>query len=209
MAAIVSLAEVKAFAGVTSVNADAVLQSLIDVTPVAFASYCNRDSFFKKTHTVFRDGTGSAKMVMVNAPMRDVSSVAIDGMVIPKAGTYGGVGFSWTPGGRVIFLNGYRFTSGIKNCVITYEAGYDDPGVAGSYPFPVDLIFAAKMYVTLRYREKDRLGVASKSLAGESVSYSDSSGGGGSSTGGVSGMPPAAANILENYMNYVPESNGI
>lgn len=195
-----TLAEVKAYCGVNSVNADPVLQSLLDATAPAFAAYCNLGSFFSRTYNAMRDGTGSDRIVLANMPVTNVSSVSIDGQVIPKS-VNNGAGYDFALGGRLVFLRGYRFTMGIRNVNITYTAGFNDIG--GLYPLPDDLAIAAKMYVSARYRERDKLGIGSKSLAGESVSYSDSKiGATGSASGG---MPAAAANILENYMNYVPE----
>lgn len=195
-----TLAEVKAYCGVQSANADAVLQSLLDAAAPAFAAYCNLGSFFSRSYNAMRDGTGSDRLVLANMPVTDVSSVSIDGQTIPKS-VNGGAGYDFVLGGRLVFLRGYRFTMGTRNVKITYTAGFNDVG--NLYPLPDDLSIACKMYVSARYRERDKLGIGSKSLAGESVSYSDSKiGGSGSSTGG---MPAAAANILENYMNYVPE----
>ena len=202
--AFAALADVKSFIGVTSANADSLLQSLLDSSVTAFASYCNKDSFFNTTYTAYRDGNGGTKMIMVNSPITSVASVVIDGTAILPA-VNGGTGYSFAPGGRLVWLNGYRFNRGIRNCVITYTAGYND--AAKLYPLPGDLGLACKMYVAMRYREKDRLGIGSRSLAGESVSYTDGHTTGNTAGLNPSGMPPAAMNILENYMNMVPESD--
>lgn len=195
-----TLAEVKAYCGVNSPNADAVIQSLLDAAAPAFAAYCNRGSFFSSEYTCYRDGTGSDRILVVNAPLTNVTEVLIDGQAIQRSVNYG-AGFDFVPGGHIVFLRGYRFTMGTRNVKMTYVAGYNDP--EGKYPLPDDLALATKMYVSARYRERDKLGIGSKSLAGESVTYSDGKiGAAGSATGG---MPAAAANILENYMNYIPE----
>ncbi len=195
-----TLAEVKAYCGVNSPNADAVLQSLLDAASPAFAAYCNLGSFFSHTYNATRDGSGSDRLILVNTPVTDVVSVNIDGMNVPKSVGMG-AGYDFVIGGRIVFLRGYRFTSGTRNVKITYTAGFNDP--QGLYPMPDDLAVAAKMWVSARYRERDKLGIGSKSLAGESVSYTDSKLGATGSPSG--GMPAAAANILESYMNYVPE----
>ena len=194
---LVPLDEMKAYLGQTSANSDVVIQALIDATPMAFAAYCAKDDIISADYTAYRDGTGSPKMVMVNSPMTKVSSVKIGGRDIPKSEN-GGMGYDFVPGGKLVFLRGFIFERGIRNVLIGYTAGFNDAD--GKFPVPADLTLAAKLYVATRFREKDRLGMGSKSLAGESISYSDFAG-----RSNNYGMPPTVANILENYMNFIPE----
>ena len=203
MTAMATLADCKAYAGVSSPNADPIMQSILDASALAFASYCNKDSFFSTTYTEYRDGTGGNRMILGNTPMTAVSAVVIDGQSIP-ASVGNGPGYFFPMGGRMVGLRGYVFNAGFRNVQITYTAGFNDPN--NLFPLPADLIMATKMYVSYRYRERERLGISAKSLAGESVTYSGESAGGNSTLGTISGMPAAAANILENYMNMVPES---
>ena len=196
----VTLESLKAYCGVTGGNSDNILQELLDATIPAFADFCNRDSFFSADYTAWRDGSGSNKIVLSNYPITAVASVVVDGVSIPPSDGISS-GFSFAPGGRIVFLRGYRFTMGTYNVQIHYTAGYDDPD--GKFPLPEDIAIAVKMYVSARFRERDKLGIGAKTLGGESVSSSDSRLGAANTQTG--GMPAAASNILENYINSVPE----
>jgi hypothetical protein len=194
---LVTLAEVKAYCGVTSTNADAILQPLLDAAATSFANYCGRSSFFSRAYTSLRDGNGSSRLVMSDFPVTDVVSVVVNGRPIPKA-IGENHGYNFVRGGRLIFLRGYFFNAGYSTVEITYTAGFNDPDEL--YPIPPDLALAAKMYVAARFKERAGLGTSAKSLAGESVSYNDGGGSGSASAG----IPAAAATILEKYINRVP-----
>lgn len=198
---ITTLEAVKAYAGVTSTTTDSVLQNLVNSVSAVLAAYCNRHTFYASTYTALRDGTGNASLLLANFPLRSVMSVVIDERSVQMS-DHGGPGYDYVRGGRTVFLRGYAFTRGLRNVKIEYLAGYDaDDG--GTFPVPSELKLAANMYITTRYRERDKLGISSKSLAGESVSFSDNRiGGAGTLTGG---MPAAAATILRDYVNNIPE----
>lgn len=189
-----TLQEIKDFCGITSSNNDAVLQLLIDSVEGALCSFCNRDALLLKTTEELRDGTGSSKLVLVEYPLETVASLTINGRLIPAAADDMSSGYFFKAGGRVLNLRGYAFDSGNRNVRINYTAGY-----GGAFPLPPDLKMAARMYVSARFKERERTGVSSRSLAGENVAYS-------SGANDVFGMPASIANILENYLNIVPES---
>jgi len=63
-----------------------------------------------------------------------------------------------------IFVNGYRpCVRGVRNVSVSYTAGY------AAIPYEVEQ--ACLETIALRYKEIERIGVRSKSLAGETVSY--------------------------------------
>jgi hypothetical protein len=189
-----TLQEVKDFCGITSANNDAVLQLLIDSVEGAFGAFCNRDALLLKTTEELRDGTGSGKMVLVESPLETVNSLTINGRQIPAATDDMSSGYFFKPGGRVLNLRGYAFDAGNRNVRINYNAGY-----GGFFPLPPEMKMAARMYVSARFKERERAGVSSRSLAGENVTYN-------SGANEAYGMPASVANILENYLNIVPES---
>jgi hypothetical protein len=55
------------------------------------------------------------------------------------------------------------FEAGASNVYLEYVAGYD--------PIPSEIEQACIDLVSLRYRERDRIGLTSKSLAGESITF--------------------------------------
>jgi hypothetical protein len=200
---ITTVADFKAYAGISNTNQDSLIASLIPQAQLALGNFCNR-AFPSQNITEYRDGAGSRRMLMVNYPITAVSSVYVDGVSIPlSTNPPVGAGYSFPPLGRAIYMQGFAFSRGIRNCVISLTAGYGDAGNLA--PWPDDLVLACHMYMQTRLQERARLGIGSKALAGESITYADA----GSGTNGSSqGIPAAARLILENYLNTVPE-NGL
>ena len=197
--AIVTKSDVKLYAGITTTNQDALIDSLIPASLTAIGSFCNRDFSYQSSVTEYRDGNDSKRMQLANYPICLVSSVYIDGFLIPKSSNRGS-GWVANPGSRTLFLLGYRFDRGIRNVEVNLSCGFGDDG--GVNPWPADLQNALCMYIITRIKERERLGVGSKSLAGESVGFEATSG----TSGGSLGIPSAAKNVLENYLNTVPET---
>jgi hypothetical protein len=101
-------------------------------------------------------------------PILSVSSVMLDSVVVPSGGdpvkTPGYFIDSNAAKARQIFVNGYRpWVRGIRNVSVSYVGGY------AAIPYEVEQ--ACLETIGLRYREIERIGVRSKSLAGETVSY--------------------------------------
>ena len=67
---------------------------------------------------------------------------------------------------------------------VSYQAGFAAP--------PADLTQACIEMVSLRYREKDRVGLVSKGLAGETTAYS------------LKDMPESVRTLLNRYRRVVP-----
>jgi len=192
---IASADDVRLYLGSLSSAQEPVVEELIAGGILAMGNYCNRD-FRSAQRTEYRDGNGAARMLAVHYPITAFSSLTIDGQSVP-ASVNDGPGYFYS-GRAIVLRGGYRFSPGLRNVVMTYTAGYGD-GV----PWPEELKMATVMYVTTRLRERERLGVGSKSLAGESITYTDATSG---TSSGSRGIPSAAMTVLTNYMNTVPES---
>ena len=84
----------------------------------------------------------------------------------------------------MVILNGYCFGRGIANVELVYTAGFASvpPGVEQAV---IDL-------VALRYRELDRIGMASQSVGGETTAYV------------IRDMPPQVATALASWKPVVP-----
>lgn len=193
-----TVADIKLYAGITTTTQDALIQSLIEPCLEAIGSFCNR-SFASADVTEYRDGNEASRMMLVNYPITKITSLMVDDRAVSPY-VNAGIGYFYSPLGRALMLRGSRFARGMRNVVIQLTAGFGD--AAGLAPWPADLKLAHSMYVVTRMKERDRLGVGSKTLAGESISYDGSSG----TTGSSEGIPAAARGMLENYMNTVPES---
>ncbi|HXA46048.1 MAG TPA: hypothetical protein VNW52_00355 [Burkholderiaceae bacterium] len=207
---ITTLANIKSYAGDLTSNTDAPLSLIMGYALPALNGFCNR-TLTSTTVTEYRNGNNSQQMVMTQYPITSVASVVIDGVPIP-ASTPASVngpataGYSFVPGGRMVLLTGYVFTRGSRNVQITLTGGYGDGSGAGGadlQPWPQDLVMAYTLYCVVRLKERPRLGIGSQTMAGQSVTYAD--GPSGTSSGSM-GMPAAAALILKNYTNNVPES---
>src|SRR5712664_1692167 len=144
---------------------DALLTRLIGSASQYIQSWLNRDLALQDW-TEVRDGTGGHRLQFAVIPVSAVLSLVIDGVVIPPApplsqqGWTAGYAFSPTQ----LILRDWYFTRRPLNVAMTYTAGYAMT--------PSDVTQACIELVALRYRERDRIGVVSKVLAGETVSYS-------------------------------------
>ena len=100
------------------------------------------------------------------SPIQSVASVVMDGITVPSAGNgYGTPGwFIDSDQPYLIFVAGYRpLVRGKKNVVVQYTGGYP--------LIPYDLEQAVIELISLRYKEIQRIGVRSISMAGESTTY--------------------------------------
>lgn len=160
MADLTTLAKVKEWLGETTTNNDSVLQRLISASSDYIQAWLNRD-IAQATYNSSRDGNSGNRMMFRNYPTTAVSMVKIDNQVIPLSvnGSYGYV-FNETS----VALIGYRFTRGIQNVFLSYTAGYTST--------PNEIEQACIEMVSLRFKEKSRIGVTSKSMAGETISFS-------------------------------------
>lgn len=160
--ALTTLANAKSWIGIPSGSTgdDALLTRLIDAVSALFGQITSRE-FLTGTYTEQSNGTGRNFTLTKNYPVRSVSSVTINGSVIPQSTNYSMAG--WYLDGDVIRTRGYSFQLGDGNVEISYTAGYD--------VIPSDLEQACVEAVGMRYRERTRAGQSSQSTGGENASY--------------------------------------
>lgn len=176
-----TLTNVRAWLGITSVNDDAILSRLITSASAYIQSWINR-SFALQTYSESRSGNGGAVMAFADYPVTAVSSVVIDGQTIPQSPDGQQAGYVFDA--NTIGLIGYRFNKGFNNVQLVYTAGY------ANVPFEIEQ--ACIELLSLRYRERERIGHQSKSVQGETVSYI------------VKDMPDSVKTILNNYRKVIP-----
>lgn len=181
MADLTTLANVKAWMGLKTADDDALLSRLITAASAYIETWTNR-TFAQQTYDEVRDGTGCARMMFADFPVTAVSSVVVDGRAIPLAVAAGDQGYRFDTTG--IVLAGYVFTRGVGNVQFSYTAGYTTT--------PPDIEQACIELVSLRYKERDRIGHQSKSLAGETVSFM------------IRDFPDSVRTILGNYRKVLP-----
>jgi hypothetical protein len=112
------------------------------------------------THTVTepRDGDGTTRMVLEQTPTADVTSVTVDGVIVPKRTAVDGEGWVYADG--AVDLVGYVFTRGVQNIVFVYTAGET---------VPADVEQAVIRHVALSLFDRNREGLASSSGDGSAT----------------------------------------
>lgn len=173
-----TLVNVKVWLNISVTTDDTLLTRLITAESMVIQSWLNRQ-ITSQAYTETRDGTGAGvgqyEMVFGNYPVTAVASLTIDGTAIPLSSDGGiqqpGYGFDATriwiaPVGSSVdarYSNQYFFTQGRANVVMAYTAGYS--------AIPFDIEQACIELIALRYRERDRIGQASKGMAGETTAF--------------------------------------
>ena len=163
MADLTTLANVKAWMAITGSADDALLSRLITAASAYIESWLNR-RFAIATYSELRDGSGADSICVKNYPIISVQNVTINGVPIVAASDPQGIGYLVNEPGTAIYLRGYAFLRDRLNVSLTYTAGFS--------AIPPDIEQACIDLISLRYKERDRIGQVSKSLAGETVTFS-------------------------------------
>jgi hypothetical protein len=159
MADLTTLANAKQWLNVSTSTDDALLTRLVSSASDYIQAWLNRD-LSEISYSSYLDGTGGIRMMFRNYPVTAITKVQVDNIVIlPSVGGTPGYVFTDTS----LTLIGYRFTQGYSNVFLQYTAGF--PTV------PREIEQACIELVSLRYRERDRIGLVSKGLAGETITY--------------------------------------
>lgn len=158
--ALTTLAKVKQYGQIDSFEDDLLLVRMIDAASATIERYCGR-TFASQSYTDVSHGTGQRKMTLRNVPVTAVTGVVVNGRTIPARPAVTGQGYTFNSFG--VSLTGFTFDVGTDNVEVTYTAGYAT--------VPEDVDMACCELVALRYKTLDRLGVLSKTLAGESISF--------------------------------------
>lgn len=173
-----NLSDVRAWLGMAPANIefDVALQRLITGCSAFMQRYMQR-AIPATSYKHSADGPGSTFMVVKNYPITRVSSVTVDGVVVPLSN----ISFDE----RTIYLDGaYRFNRGRNNIALRYTAGYDE--------VPFDLAQACIETVALRWRERDRIGMVSKAVGTETTAFS------------LVDFPKQVQTLMDTYKNVVP-----
>jgi len=155
-----SIAAVKAFAGITGAATDTVLEQLVTNASAFIRSYTSRD-FTSSSYEITRSGRDTTSLQLPQYPITAVERVEVDGYMIPPASSVTQAGYRFDA--EQLVLTGYRFNRGQLNVRILYTAGYAE--------VPADIAQACIELVTLKFRMRDKLEISSKSLANETISF--------------------------------------
>jgi hypothetical protein len=166
----------------TTTGDDALLTRLVTAASQFIQTWLNR-AIASQTYSETRDGNGGQRLVFANTPVTAVASLTIDGGAIPSAPSPHWRGYIF--GATTLYLQGCRFEPGFQNVVVSYTAGYEST--------PPEIEQACIELVTLRYKERDRIGQVSKNLAGEVVAFTQKD------------MPADVQTLIDQYRrNFTP-----
>lgn len=156
---------VKQFLPLSSSNTtdDQLLARLVAAASAVVSQYCGR-TFTTASHVETRDGTGATALVCRQAPITAVTSLTIGGQPLALSTQPGQRGYYVSdPITGVIALEGATFTRGRGNVVLTYTAGFATT--------PADVEQAVIDLIALKYRGRDRVGLVSKGIQGETTAF--------------------------------------
>lgn len=176
-----TVAAVKAFAGIPGAATDEVLDQLVTNASAFIRSYVSRD-ITTNSYEIVRSGRDTTALQLPQYPITSVERVEVDSYMVPPAAAVGQAGFRFDE--EQIVLTGFSFTRGQLNVRILYTAGFA--------AVPADVAQACIELVTLKFRTRDKLEIASKSLANETVTFTQRD------------MPAAVKTTLNRYMRIAP-----
>lgn len=161
-----TLAQIKQHIGnFADATDDILLQRLALAASEFIERRCAR-TFGQAGYVERRNGNGLACLSLRAQPVTAVHSLSINGVAVAEATAWDGRGWALESSWRLVLLGGLEFTRGGMNVVVSYTAGYT------AATMPDDLVQACCHMAALMYKERDRIGLSSKSVGGESISYS-------------------------------------
>jgi hypothetical protein len=159
---ITTVQQVKDYLGIKDNASDALLGQLVAAADSFVLSYIETDSVLETDYVERYNGTGSERLVPDHNPIKSITSLKVNGREIPPQPEYGQRGYFFDK--NIIVLSGEKFLVGFRNVEISYRAGL--PTV------PPDMAQAATYIASQMWKRRDRIGVSSKSIGQESISFS-------------------------------------
>ena len=155
MTDLTTLNNVKSYLRLTITTSDAEIQRLITATSSLIRSWINRD-ITSTSYIDFLNGTGSKMILLPNYPITAISSLFINDILIDVSK------YAFTDT-SIILKDGLKFTYDKSNIEVHYIAGFS------SVPYDIEQVCIE--LVAKKFKSEERIGIKSKGLAGESVSY--------------------------------------
>lgn len=159
--AIAALSDVKAYLDIATTDEDTRITALLAAVESQVKKYLGYDPA-KQTYFDRLNGNGRRFVVPEQSiPLITVDSLTVDGVTIPAEN--GDAPGWYIDAGKVWLSGGYSFTRGFGNVKLSYQAGYET--------IPAAIKQAVVEMTAVRLKEIDRIGVSSKGIAGETISY--------------------------------------
>lgn len=145
------------------------LQQLVTAISQAAATYC-ATNFIQATYTETCNGTGTGMLLPHNQPITAVASISVCGHALSPGVGGGQSGFVFDTE-CLYLLGGARFPRDLQNVVVVYTAGFTNLA-ASVCTIPYDLRQAVVEAVADRFKRRQNIGIVSKTIAGETITYS-------------------------------------
>lgn len=158
---ITTVDKVKTYLTIAGTSSDAMLAELVAAADAFVLSYTGRKTVLEADFVERYNGTGSDRLMLDNYPIASVASLVVNDRTIGPSAGYGQQGYFFD--NRALVLYNERFTKGFRNVQVSYRAGFAE--------IPADMEQAATYIVSQMYKRKDRIGVSSKTIGQESISY--------------------------------------
>lgn len=175
---------VKQYLGTTTTVESAEVQRLVTAASKYLVSALSRPV---KSASITWDTNGNGRTVLYLPvqPVTAVSSAAIAGEAALAAATPGGTDEGYLVSGMTLVLRGGRVWSrGVLNVRVVYTAGYAT--------VPPEIEQGTIELVAARLRERDRVGIQSRSLGPESVTFARED------------LPPTVKRLVDQWRRVVP-----
>lgn len=111
------------------------------------------------------DGHGGDAIPLSCPYVNTVTTVTINDVAVPVSTASAVSGYVADMEVGILYLRGYCAYRGRRNIVVSYNAGFD--------PIPADLTMAATELAALRYKVRSNIGIQSRTLANETIVYTD------------------------------------
>ena len=157
-------ADVRAFLNLAGNADEALLTSLCAAASDFVYAYCETDSFVAADFDELYNGTGSRRLVPNHFPINSVAEVKVDNRLIAPRDLDANINTGYSFSKTTIALHGYVFTRELQNVRIKYNAGFTE--------LPEALKQAVVEIVAEKYQRRLRMGISSKTIGQESISYS-------------------------------------
>lgn len=182
MLTLTSVAAIKSYNPVNGSTDDALLTAIATAVNTMIPNYLNRELDSVARSEVLH-GNGGQAILAPAWPITAIASLSVDEVAISPATLITDTGYQFHDR-SIILRGGLRFTSGFYNVKLTYTAGYSSA--------PSDLAQAATELAALIYKDRDRVGLTSKSVAGEVIGLFNRD------------IPSRIKAMLQPYKNVVP-----
>ncbi len=185
MADLTTLANAKQWLQIPAGNTtnDPLISELISAASEYIQTRLNR-TIALQSYSEARDGKNQDVMMFANYPVSAVSSVQVGPDVIPPSPDGIQPGYVFDTTRLVLVGDQYLFCRGRMNCRFTYTAGYATT--------PKEIERVCEEMVGLRFKNKDRIGVSSKTLANEVITFT------------AADVTDSAEQVLQNYAKVIP-----